>query len=296
MHPIIKRPYTRGASLLSYGLVVGLISVVALVTVTSVGSSVKTLFVEVGDTVGSAGEEQAQGAGAGSGSNPNAACSASTWSLTSAGSTTYTVPSGCFQIEVTVIGGGGAGGGWSSGTGNSGAGSSFGSSTVVAGGGQGGFTDNGGSGLGGTGGTGTYAGGMGGEGASSGESITHPEIVGGDGATGGGGGGTTSTFSTTISTWAGGTADQPYGGSGAAGYDYWDTGTGATATGCGGGGGADHRSGGGGGGGYSVDTLSVTPGQSFSVTVGAGGSGYTAEHGNYFGGAGADGCVYVDYP
>ncbi|GAB5389164.1 MAG: hypothetical protein Alpg2KO_21320 [Alphaproteobacteria bacterium] len=44
----------RGASLLSYGLIVGLISVVALVAVTSTGSSVEELFTETSDTLAGA--------------------------------------------------------------------------------------------------------------------------------------------------------------------------------------------------------------------------------------------------
>lgn len=45
------RKLTRGASALSYGLIVGLISVVALAAVTTVGSSNKALMTEVGTTL-----------------------------------------------------------------------------------------------------------------------------------------------------------------------------------------------------------------------------------------------------
>ncbi|GAB5388767.1 MAG: hypothetical protein Alpg2KO_17350 [Alphaproteobacteria bacterium] len=62
------RRVERGASLLSYGLVVGLIAVVALAAVTSSGSSVDRLFTDVSDTMGEVsgdgdaeqGEAQAQ--------------------------------------------------------------------------------------------------------------------------------------------------------------------------------------------------------------------------------------------
>ncbi|GAB5388648.1 MAG: hypothetical protein Alpg2KO_16160 [Alphaproteobacteria bacterium] len=53
----------RGASLLGYGLVVGLIAVVALASVTQVGGNVRSLFGEVSDQL----ETGAAGGGAGSG-------------------------------------------------------------------------------------------------------------------------------------------------------------------------------------------------------------------------------------
>ncbi|GAB5388683.1 MAG: hypothetical protein Alpg2KO_16510 [Alphaproteobacteria bacterium] len=59
----------RGASLLSYGLIVGLISVFALSSVTSVGSNVVSLFDNVADTTGGVVTQN----GAGSSSEPTPA-------------------------------------------------------------------------------------------------------------------------------------------------------------------------------------------------------------------------------
>ncbi|GAB5388963.1 MAG: hypothetical protein Alpg2KO_19310 [Alphaproteobacteria bacterium] len=53
----------RGASLLGYGLVIGLISVVALVSTTNVGSQVDTLFTDVSDSLGGASDAAGSGQG-----------------------------------------------------------------------------------------------------------------------------------------------------------------------------------------------------------------------------------------
>ncbi|GAB5387672.1 MAG: hypothetical protein Alpg2KO_06400 [Alphaproteobacteria bacterium] len=76
----------KGASLLSYGLVVGLISVFALAAVTSTGSNVNSLFTQVETTLGDVAS--GSGAGAGASSQPSAEPSPTPQALTLAGFTT----------------------------------------------------------------------------------------------------------------------------------------------------------------------------------------------------------------
>ncbi|GAB5388606.1 MAG: hypothetical protein Alpg2KO_15740 [Alphaproteobacteria bacterium] len=102
--------HKNGVSLLSYGLVVGLISVVALTTVTSVGSSTDGLFTDVSTTLddvitgGSAGAESAAAS-----PTPDIACSAVSQSFNTAGASLQTVPvpAGCEIAEVKLWGAGG---------------------------------------------------------------------------------------------------------------------------------------------------------------------------------------------
>ncbi|GAB5388028.1 MAG: hypothetical protein Alpg2KO_09960 [Alphaproteobacteria bacterium] len=99
----------RGASLLSYGLVVGLISVVALAAVTGTGSSANSLFVNVADTLEGTATGGSSGASSGgSGSAPDAGpCGTAPQSFASSGTTTLNPPIGCETATIKMWGGGG---------------------------------------------------------------------------------------------------------------------------------------------------------------------------------------------
>jgi len=110
-------------------------------------------------------------------------------------------------------------------------------------------------------------------------------VPGGSSGTGGGGAG----GSGTGLSGTGGTASQEYGGNGGRGIDgnsyYTYSGSGGSAYGGGGGGG--HRGSGGGGGGYARATASLTAGQSYTVQIGAGGTGFTMNNGTNSGSGGS---------
>ncbi|GAB5388303.1 MAG: hypothetical protein Alpg2KO_12710 [Alphaproteobacteria bacterium] len=116
---------TRGVSLVSYGLVVGLISVVALAAVTGVGSETEELFTEVDQNLDFAVTAHAGASGAQAGDAASPAPSAApsqppgcsgadlfgadwcAWGT--AGSFTFTPPSGVTEVDYFIMGGGGGG-------------------------------------------------------------------------------------------------------------------------------------------------------------------------------------------
>ncbi|GAB5389167.1 MAG: hypothetical protein Alpg2KO_21350 [Alphaproteobacteria bacterium] len=109
-NPIAKARNTRrGASVSSYGLVVGLISVVALAAVTSVGDNVNVLMTEVADTTQEVVDEQIA-ASATPTPTPAATCSQPDDVFASSGSNTVTVPANCTTLVVFAWGAGGGGG------------------------------------------------------------------------------------------------------------------------------------------------------------------------------------------
>lgn len=181
---------------------------------------------------------------------------------------TFTVPAGVTRIMVEVWGAGGGGGGaaWA-GTGATGGTSSFGPLISATGG------------TGGTpGGDSCFPGKAGNAGIGSGGVINIGTGAGSVGSgytgTGGSGGGPNGGKGNAIN-WLAGEAGQGYasGGGGQGGaYGGWGGG------------------GGGGGGGYSKNTYAVTPGASYTVTIGAGGAGGVHSGG---GGRGSDGLVVV---
>lgn len=102
----------RGASLLSYGLLVGLISVTALAAIRSSGSSTNALMSTVANTMTQALPEGATGGG--SEQPPETPCSNEPPSVfgtgsgyAGAGSFTVSFPEGCTQAEISMWGGGG---------------------------------------------------------------------------------------------------------------------------------------------------------------------------------------------
>ncbi|GAB5387825.1 MAG: hypothetical protein Alpg2KO_07930 [Alphaproteobacteria bacterium] len=110
---VAKSEYRRGASLLSYGLIVGLIAVVALTAVTSVGDSQNSLMTQVADTMNAATEGTlgANSGSAGAESTP-AQSQASCLDLLNAGQSTgngiYTIDrgSGDESVFCDMAGGG----------------------------------------------------------------------------------------------------------------------------------------------------------------------------------------------
>lgn len=114
----------RGASALTYGLLVGLISVVALGAVTSSGDSVDSLFGNVNNSLQAVPGTNAGSASAGSGSAGGGCSSASSpQSFGFTGSVDqFIVPAGVSNISVKMWGAGGGGSSWNSvdGTGVSG--------------------------------------------------------------------------------------------------------------------------------------------------------------------------------
>ncbi|GAB5388604.1 MAG: hypothetical protein Alpg2KO_15720 [Alphaproteobacteria bacterium] len=76
-HEFRGRADKRGASLLSYGLVVGLIAVVALGAVTSVGSNTNSLFTDVSGTLDNVITGQGGGGSTGPAASPDASASPS---------------------------------------------------------------------------------------------------------------------------------------------------------------------------------------------------------------------------
>ena len=197
----------------------------------------------------------------------------STQSFTS-GSGTYTTPSNCRAIRVTMVGGGagGSGGGTSGGGtgGASGAASTFGAAS--AGGGVGGF----------------YAGGAGG--TSSGGTIN---------ATGTAGSGTGgNSIADTLGAYGNCGGDSYFGGGGSGGSNGGGTGTAGSKGGGGGGGGGgnDTRGMAGGGSGGLVIWWITSPSATYSYAVGAGGAGGVGSGGvaPSTGGAGGAGLIFVE--
>jgi hypothetical protein len=113
----------RGASGFTYATLVGLVAVVALISVTSLGSTVRELLGGVSDDMNGAVSALPDGNGQGDDGDGDedgdSACSDETVSFTDS-STQVTVPPGCTEATV-VMWGGGAGGGyydtWGSGAG-----------------------------------------------------------------------------------------------------------------------------------------------------------------------------------
>lgn len=212
---------------------------------------------------------------------------------TVAGSYTWTCPPDVYKISVVCVGGGG--GGWSSGSGYTNAGPGYesnfnGTICRASGGGAAGGLETVGSGgtvLAGTGVNGAagsanppyYAGGGGGAGTLAGTVAPNGANLSWNGG-GGYGASITSTGSN-----AGGVGDN--------GTTYYPSSAGGSYGGGGGGG----RDGAGGGGGAIawVNNISVIPGQSYSVLVGAGGTprGEGADPGSRSGGYGAAGAVRI---
>lgn len=208
---------------------------------------------------------------------------------TTPGTYTFTVPTGVTSICVVCVGGGG--GGWSSGSGltnvSAGGESAFNSSTcrALGGGGAASLNDPGGGGtvVAGTGVSGAaglanppyYAGGGGGAGTLAGTTAPNGANLNWNGG-GGYGASVTSTGSNA-------------GGSGDNGGENYPTSLGGSYGGGGGGG----RDGAGGGGGAIawVNNISCTPGQTFSVLVGVGGS--PRGNGGRSGGYGGPGAVRI---
>ncbi|GAB5389809.1 MAG: hypothetical protein Alpg2KO_27770 [Alphaproteobacteria bacterium] len=99
----------NGASLLSYGLVVGLIAVVALASVTSVGSSVNELFGEVDNSI--TGVSGSAGGAGGSAQAPAGSCTDDIgtfvdFAFTGASETHTLSWSGTYRLEVSGAAGG----------------------------------------------------------------------------------------------------------------------------------------------------------------------------------------------
>ncbi|GAB5388923.1 MAG: hypothetical protein Alpg2KO_18910 [Alphaproteobacteria bacterium] len=99
----------KGASLLSYGLVVGLIAVVALTSVTSVGSSVNELFGEVDNSI--TGVSGSAGGAGGSAQSPAGSCTDDIGTFVdfafTGASETHTISwSGTYRLEVNGAAGG----------------------------------------------------------------------------------------------------------------------------------------------------------------------------------------------
>lgn len=281
----------RGVSLSGYGLVVGLISVVALAAVTGSGSSVNELFLDVSNTLGSV-IEPGSGASAAPSETPSGVCTSSgSQSFTSPGTFTFDVTSdiaGCtYSITITGAGGGGDGGG----TGGVGGGTQFdfipgssGTMDILVG-------------DGGNGGTDTACGCEGGDPGGGGNAITND---------GGGGGASALVFDGTLVSIAGGGGGATNDGSnpGGAGGGGNSSGVGATGGGGAGGGGGiggANSGDGGAGGDAGLDGANATCAPSaanaceggsgsamFSIGGGGGGQG-GAGGGGYGGGAGGDG-------
>ena len=187
-------------------------------------------------------------------------------------STTFTIPSGKTTLKVTVVGAGG-GGGSSGGVGSAGGNTTLASgtqtiSTITGNGGSAGAAANGSGGAGGS---------------SSGGTLN---------TNGGGGGGGSATGYVT-----GGAGGSSIFGGGARGV-YPSAGEGGSNYGGGGGGGSaafgSTPAAGGGGGGTAIKFLTgLTPGNTLTVTIGAGGAGGAVGTAN--GGAGSDGAVIIEY-
>ncbi len=196
---------------------------------------------------------------------------------------TYTTPNGVayLKIRISGAGGGGGGGGTTNGTAaTAGTASTFGSILTANGGGLGVAGQS--NGAGGAGGTATV----------SAPAFGTP-ITGGNGSGGG-------NYSTGTGTWAGiNGGTNPLGGAGVGLYSSSGT-AGNANTGAGGGSGganfnvsASQLGGAGGAGGYAEAFVVPTAGQTFTYTVGVGGSAGGAGSNGYAGGAGADGYIEV---
>ncbi len=208
-------------------------------------------------------------------------------SLTTAGSGTYTTPTGAKRLKVRQVGGGGGGGSCGSTAtptaGTAGGTTTFASVTAVGGGG-GGSTQNAlptDPGSGGTGGTGTAviringATGALGAGQWSAGGIGPPGNMGGNGGSGVFGGAGGASIAGTAAKMAGAT------GSGGGGAGWTSSGIGVA-------------SGSGGGSGEYVEQVISAPSASYSYTVGAGGAGGTATTGCGTGGVGGSGGIYIE--
>ncbi|GAB5388691.1 MAG: hypothetical protein Alpg2KO_16590 [Alphaproteobacteria bacterium] len=99
----------RGAAVTPYGLVVGLIAVVGLAAVTTVGSSVNSLMTEVADKTGDAVDGQIE-PDATPAPSVSATCNASDQIFDSAGQYSISVPANCGTMTVLAWGAGGGGG------------------------------------------------------------------------------------------------------------------------------------------------------------------------------------------
>ena len=205
---------------------------------------------------------------------------------TPGGTETFTVPSGVTIISVEAWGAGGGSGGF--GTTTATAGGTGGSTTID------GLTAGGGSGSAGalnntptTGGAGGTA--TGGSTNTSGSNGTTGTVgttsTGGNGGACPGGGGTKAGSSSTNNVPAPGTAgNEPGGGAGGGAVGTNPPNPPASAR---------RSTGGGGGGAYSFNTLTVTPGQVISYSVGTGGTAGNGNTGN--GGAGANGQIRITW-
>ena len=232
--------------------------------------------------------------------------------FTTPGTYSWTAPAGVTQVYVLCVGGGGSGGP-SGGTGVSGTNSSF--DTFFAGGGVRGATGSGGAGgqgttlsatvfggNGGAGGSGFYSGGGGGAGGYAGNGGNGRSFpFNGNPGSGGGGGGSNGGLSASAggggvglsgqgTSGAGGSlALNSYGFGGSDGQNGDANGNGGLYGGGGGGRGVVFSGGGGGGGGGLRWTfLTVVPGTTYPVVVGAGGVVAGA-------GAGGNGAVRINY-
>lgn len=176
---------------------------------------------------------------------------------------TFTVPTGVTAIKVTVIGGGGGGGQYTSPTtGSAGGTTSFGAYVSATGGG-GAAGPTGGTAGSGSSGTINWSGSAGGNGFAA---PTDQE---------GAGGGSMSGIVITDINGSNFAPGQGYfGGTGAKGGYNGGGGT-PTSTGYGCGGGCNHAGGGGGAGGAIRWITGLTPGATITVTIGAGGTGFT---------------------
>ncbi|GAB5388501.1 MAG: hypothetical protein Alpg2KO_14690 [Alphaproteobacteria bacterium] len=109
----------RGVSLVSYGLLVGLIGVIALLAITGIGNNVTSLMTSTADSMSTA----AGGAGAGVAAGSGGSCSAAKQVITFTGSSqSITVPAGCTQLNAKLWGAGGGPSGACQNCGSSGAG------------------------------------------------------------------------------------------------------------------------------------------------------------------------------
>jgi len=233
-----------------------------------------------------------------------AGLSLNTGTVTYTSNGTFTAPSNVSRIAIFGAGGGGGGGGGgqrsAGGSGGDGGTSSF-NGTINfyggRGGGAGGANDNGG---------GTGAGGSGGSNDATGGYDCYP---GGNGSTAGGGGNSNGAASPYHSSnGASGGFNPGYGGASAFGGGGTSSGAGGStaAGGAGGNGGSEtggHNGGAGGGGAGAKSYLyfvNVTPGNSYSITIGSGGSAGNGGGGaggvsGASGGSGGSGCIQIFY-
>jgi hypothetical protein len=194
---------------------------------------------------------------------------------------TFTIPTGKTTLKVTIVGAGGGGGSVGGGLGYAG---NAGGNTTLSSGTQTISTITGGGGGGGQGcepNSVTYGGSGGTASGGTVNSRGNPGNAGdrGAGSSLGGANGGSSMF---------GGGAQMTGGSGNAGGNYGGGGAGGRAT------SAGNFAAGGGGGGTAISYLTnVTPGNTLTITIGAGGTGYVS--GVWDGGNGSAGIVIIEY-